>query len=210
MRSASCRPESMLQMLRSGSFTSGLTQPPLPMPSPSSVWTSTPAVAKSCVASGRRHLRLSSAATRAAGVFALDGDGDGGLTGDGGGGDDHRGLCGRGCGGCCGGKGFGGGKGIGSGAIGVQGGSRASRGNFNSPRSNVGASPSKFGQGAGEKTGKNGTVLGPQTNNRYGRGIGSAGSMDPGKPKPKEQIADAMKKAAKGLESFGKKVEKIF
>ncbi len=51
--------------------------------------------------------------------------------------------------------------------------------------------------------------MGPQTSNRYGRGIGSAGSMTAPKRNPEDQITDAMRKAVTGLKKFGEEVGKV-
>lgn len=112
-------------------------------------------------------------------------------------------------------EGFGGGQGRGSGALGSRGGSsssssssggRSSSGSFGrgdrSPGgSNVASSPGS------ESGGPRGTVLGPQTSNKYGRGIGSAGSMDPVKKRPEDQIREGIQRAVSGLKKFGQEVD---
>ena len=51
--------------------------------------------------------------------------------------------------------------------------------------------------------------MGPETSNPYGRGIGSSGSRELGKPRAEDQIRDAMQKVGKGFKEFGNSVKKI-
>jgi len=100
-------------------------------------------------------------------------------------------------------EGFGGGRGIGSGALGSSG--SGGTGSTGSPgsRSPTGGG----GYGGGNVSPRSGTVMGPATSNKYGRGIGSSGSMELGRKRPEDHIRDGIHKAVSGLKTFGKQME---